>query len=108
MGNNDGNDQEDLKRDQQLTFNLKWRDLLDPDSENLLAVGLTGLFAWATVQVLWQLFFISVEYLLLLSSTLSLLLFFFSYSVRTKKPNRNWTNRFDYLCGRFDFDSLLS
>ncbi|KAF8395343.1 hypothetical protein HHK36_019289 [Tetracentron sinense] len=54
------NGQEDLKRDWKPIFNLRWRDLLDPDPENILAVGLTGLLTWASVQVLWQLFFISV------------------------------------------------
>ncbi|KAF6152506.1 hypothetical protein GIB67_023200 [Kingdonia uniflora] len=63
VGNNGSNGKEDLKRDQPPTFNPKWRDLLDPDPENLLTVGLTGLLAWASVQVLWQLFFISVAIL---------------------------------------------
>lgn len=42
---------------------FRWRDVLDPDPENLLAVALTGLLTWASVQVLWQLFFISVAIL---------------------------------------------
>ncbi|KAL3520833.1 hypothetical protein ACH5RR_018985 [Cinchona calisaya] len=46
-------------------FNLKWVDLLlDPDPENVVAVGLTGVLAWASVQVLWQLFVISIAILL--------------------------------------------
>lgn len=49
----------DLKRDGR----LKWRDLLDPDPENILSIGLTGLLTWASVQVLWQLFFISLAIL---------------------------------------------
>lgn len=46
-------------------LNLKWVDmLLDPDPENIVAVGLTGVLAWASVQVLWQLFVISVAIVL--------------------------------------------
>ncbi|KAL3642008.1 hypothetical protein CASFOL_012823 [Castilleja foliolosa] len=46
-------------------FNLKWLDLvLDPDPDNIAAVGLTGLLTWASVQVLWQLFVISAAILL--------------------------------------------
>ncbi|GAB2220587.1 hypothetical protein Droror1_Dr00008248 [Drosera rotundifolia] len=42
-------------------LNLDWaRLLLDPDPDNILAVGLTGLLAWASVQVLWQLLVVSV------------------------------------------------
>lgn len=53
--------EEDVKRDGRPTFNLRWADLvLDPDPDNILAVGLTGLLAWASAQVLWQLFFISL------------------------------------------------
>lgn len=44
---------------------IRWRELLlDPDPDNVLAVGLTGVLAWASVQVLWQLFFISLAILL--------------------------------------------
>ncbi|GLT50923.1 hypothetical protein SLA2020_243780 [Shorea laevis] len=53
----------DLKKDRQPAFNFRWGDLLDPDPDNILAVGLTGLLAWASAQVLWQLFFISVAIL---------------------------------------------
>ncbi|KAK9284041.1 hypothetical protein L1049_012301 [Liquidambar formosana] len=63
-GGDDGsNGGDDLKRDRRPIFNLKWRDLLDPDPNNILAVGLTGLLTWASVQVLWQLFFISLAIL---------------------------------------------
>ncbi|RDX91731.1 hypothetical protein CR513_26238, partial [Mucuna pruriens] len=44
-----------------LGFN--WRTLLDPDPDNILALGLTGLLTWASVQVLWQLLFISLAIL---------------------------------------------
>ncbi|XP_027162078.1 uncharacterized protein LOC113762715 [Coffea eugenioides] len=46
-------------------LNLKWVDLLlNPDPDNVAAVGLTGVLAWASVQVLWQLFVISIAILL--------------------------------------------
>ena len=47
--------EEDLKKeeDQRPRFNLRWVELLlDPDPENILAVGLTGLLTWASVQIL--------------------------------------------------------
>ncbi|PIA43343.1 hypothetical protein AQUCO_01900012v1 [Aquilegia coerulea] len=57
--NNGINDQEDFKKDQQKpVINFSWKDLLNPDPENLLAVGLTGVLTWASLQVLCQLFFI--------------------------------------------------
>lgn len=57
-GSNGGDD--DLKKERGPVFNIKWTELLiDPDPDNILAVALTGLLAWASVQVLWQLFFIS-------------------------------------------------
>ncbi|XP_059625385.1 uncharacterized protein LOC132268571 [Cornus florida] len=60
-GNNNNGGGEDVKRDQRPRFNLRWVDLLvDPDPDNILAVGLTGLLTWASVQVLWQLLFISL------------------------------------------------
>ncbi|KAM0001749.1 hypothetical protein Hdeb2414_s0005g00175451 [Helianthus debilis subsp. tardiflorus] len=38
-------------------LNFRWRELiLDPDPDNVVAVGLTGALVWAGVQVLWQLF----------------------------------------------------
>ncbi|CAH9129743.1 unnamed protein product [Cuscuta epithymum] len=52
------------KNNMQATLNLKWVELLlDPDPENIVAVGLTGLLAWAGVQILWQLFVISLAIL---------------------------------------------
>ncbi|XP_008775193.1 uncharacterized protein LOC103695603 [Phoenix dactylifera] len=54
----------DLKRDRRPAFNVRWRDLLYPDPENMVAIGLTGLLTWAGVQVLWQLFFISIAIIL--------------------------------------------
>ncbi|CAL5439004.1 unnamed protein product [Camellia sinensis] len=58
---NVGDEEERNRRNGRPAFNLRWGDLLlDPDPDNILAVGLTGLLAWASVQVLWQLFFISV------------------------------------------------
>ncbi|KAG6404565.1 hypothetical protein SASPL_136815 [Salvia splendens] len=46
-------------------LNLRWKDLLlDPDPDNIVAVGLTGLLTWASVQVLWQLVVISAAIVL--------------------------------------------
>lgn len=45
-------------------LNLRWRDVLYPDPENIVAIGLMGLLTWVSVQVLGQLFFISVAILL--------------------------------------------
>ncbi|KAL2326695.1 hypothetical protein Fmac_025753 [Flemingia macrophylla] len=42
-----------------LGFNFNWSTLLDPDPDNVLALGLTAILTWASVQVLWQLLFIS-------------------------------------------------
>ncbi|CAK7355535.1 unnamed protein product [Dovyalis caffra] len=55
MGNGSSNNSGgggDLKKDQPPPFNnIKWGDLLlKPDLENNLAIGLTGLLAWASVQ----------------------------------------------------------
>ena len=33
--------------------------LLDPDPDNVLSVGLTGLLTWASAQVVWQLLAVS-------------------------------------------------
>lgn len=44
-------------------FGFNWNTLLDPDPDNVLALGLTGLLTWASVQVLWQLLFISLAIL---------------------------------------------
>ncbi|KAD2804718.1 hypothetical protein E3N88_38095 [Mikania micrantha] len=67
----DGNGEEDddLKKnkggDERPRFNLRWTELLfDPDPDNVVAVGLTGVLAWASVQVLWQLFVISFAILI--------------------------------------------
>lgn len=69
--NNNGNDEEeeDMKKkgeeDERPRFNLRWTELLfDPDPNNVVAVGLTGVLAWASVQVLWQLFVISFAILI--------------------------------------------
>ncbi|CAL1386913.1 unnamed protein product [Linum trigynum] len=44
--------------------NVNWVSLLlDPDPDNVVAVGLTGLLTWASVSVLWQLFTISLAIL---------------------------------------------
>ncbi|XP_023549272.1 uncharacterized protein LOC111807677 [Cucurbita pepo subsp. pepo] len=60
-GSNGG---DDLRKERGPVFNIKWAELLiDPDPDNILAVALTGLLAWASVQVLWQLFFISLAIL---------------------------------------------
>ncbi|XP_074355463.1 uncharacterized protein LOC141695107 [Apium graveolens] len=58
-------DKEDSKKDNEMPkFNFRWVDLvLDPDPQNIVAVALTGLLTWASVQVLWQLFFISLAIL---------------------------------------------
>lgn len=59
--NNNG---DDVEKDRRPGFNLKWGDILNPDPDNILAVGLTGLLTWASVQVLWQLLAISLAILL--------------------------------------------
>ncbi|KAG8390524.1 hypothetical protein BUALT_Bualt01G0092500 [Buddleja alternifolia] len=59
------NGEEEKVKNGRPRLNLKWRDLvLDPDPDNIVAVGLTGLLTWASVQVLWQLFVISAAILL--------------------------------------------
>ncbi|KAK1311208.1 hypothetical protein QJS10_CPA08g01587 [Acorus calamus] len=55
------NGQDDLGR---ILGSWRWTDLIKPDGENIVAVGLAGLLAWASAQVLWQLFYISVAILL--------------------------------------------
>lgn len=46
------------------TGGIRWQELLlSPDPDNVLAVGLTGILAWASLQVLWQLVFISLAIL---------------------------------------------
>ncbi|GMI90401.1 hypothetical protein like AT4G40045 [Hibiscus trionum] len=59
-----GNDGGDSRDDRRSIFNFRLGDLLDPDPENIVALGLTGLLTWASVQVLWQLFLISGAILL--------------------------------------------
>ncbi|XP_019059415.1 PREDICTED: uncharacterized protein LOC104824894 [Tarenaya hassleriana] len=46
-----------------LGFNLRWGDLLNPDPDNFVAIGLAGVLTWASVQVLSQLLFISLAIL---------------------------------------------
>ncbi|ONI21756.1 hypothetical protein PRUPE_2G086600 [Prunus persica] len=60
-----GGGDDDLRENQRPLFgNIRWGDLLlDPDPNNILAVGLTGLLTWASVQVLWQLVFIALAIL---------------------------------------------
>ncbi|KAH0980979.1 hypothetical protein GBA52_008156 [Prunus armeniaca] len=60
-----GGRDDDLRENQRPLFgNIRWGDLLlDPDPNNILAVGLTGLLTWASVQVLWQLVFIALAIL---------------------------------------------
>nr|XP_027102604.1 uncharacterized protein LOC113723834 [Coffea arabica] len=53
---------EGLKDDNNTNSNGIYGDNGDPD--NVVAVGLTGVLAWASVQVLWQLFVISIAILL--------------------------------------------
>ncbi|XP_057789391.1 uncharacterized protein LOC131006233 [Salvia miltiorrhiza] len=56
---------EEKVNDERPRLNLKWADLLlDRDPDNIVAVGLTGLLTWASVQVLWQLFVISAAIVL--------------------------------------------
>ncbi|KAG5574864.1 hypothetical protein H5410_054998 [Solanum commersonii] len=60
-GSNNGNDDGGGKP----RLNLRWMDLLlDPDPDNIVAVGLTGLLTWASVSILWQLFVIALAILL--------------------------------------------
>ncbi|KAJ0545934.1 hypothetical protein HanOQP8_Chr08g0278391 [Helianthus annuus] len=69
-GKGNGEEDDDVKKkskggDERPRFNLKWSELLfDPDPDNVVAVGLTGVLAWASVQVLWQLFVISFAILI--------------------------------------------
>ncbi|KAL8518154.1 hypothetical protein ACS0TY_009486 [Phlomoides rotata] len=60
-GNGDGGTVEDGRP----KLNFRWVDLLlDRDPDNLVAVGLTGLLTWASVQVLWQLLVVSTAILI--------------------------------------------
>ena len=53
-GSDGGGSDDDLGKNQRPLFdNIRWGDLLlDPDPNNVLVVGLTGLLTWASVQVL--------------------------------------------------------
>ncbi|XP_054786820.1 uncharacterized protein LOC129293042 [Prosopis cineraria] len=51
-------------KDRRPIFDFDLRSLLDPDPDNVLALCLTGLLTWASVQVLLQLCFISLAILL--------------------------------------------
>lgn len=56
---------DDRRRSSPLINLRRWRDLvLSADPENIAAVGLTGLLAWASVQALFQLLFISLAIVL--------------------------------------------
>jgi len=61
---NGSNEQEEKVNDwsnqRRPILGFNWRTLLDPDPDNVLALGLTGILTWASVQVLWQLLFISL------------------------------------------------
>ncbi|XP_062098055.1 uncharacterized protein LOC133803925 isoform X2 [Humulus lupulus] len=65
-GISDDDGDESGKENRRTIFSgIRWGDLvLSPDPDNILAVGLTGLLTWASVQVLWQLLFISLAILL--------------------------------------------
>ncbi|ONK56905.1 uncharacterized protein A4U43_C10F14500 [Asparagus officinalis] len=63
-GGGEGEGEGEAKQRRAPSLNLRWRELLDPDPENIVAIALTGLLTWASVQVLGQLFFISIAILL--------------------------------------------
>ncbi|KAJ1703547.1 hypothetical protein LUZ63_003326 [Rhynchospora breviuscula] len=63
-GNGGGGGGLDERRRSPLIDLRRWRDLLSADPENIAAVGLTGLLAWASVQALFQLIFISLAIVL--------------------------------------------
>ncbi|CAH2076080.1 unnamed protein product [Thlaspi arvense] len=56
VSNDDG---DGSKKDLFAGFSFRWGDLLNPDPDNFVAVGLAGALTWASLQVLSQLFFIS-------------------------------------------------
>ncbi|TKY53467.1 hypothetical protein E2542_SST24999 [Spatholobus suberectus] len=53
----------DWSKQERAFLGFNWSTLLDPDPDNVLALGLTGILTWASVQVLWQLLFISLAIL---------------------------------------------
>ncbi|KAK4279558.1 hypothetical protein QN277_011323 [Acacia crassicarpa] len=60
-----GEDKDNSSKDRRpFFFNFNLGTLLDPDPDNVLALCLTGLLTWASVQVLWQLLFISLSIVL--------------------------------------------
>jgi len=64
-----GDDEEYLREkgggDELPGVNLRWSELLlDPDRDNVVAVGLTGALAWAGIQVLRQLFMVAMATLI--------------------------------------------
>ncbi|XP_057981522.1 uncharacterized protein LOC131166909 [Malania oleifera] len=63
-GDDEEEERKEPKMNGRLRFNLRWGDLLEPNPDNILAIGLTGVLAWASVQVLWQIFFVSLAILL--------------------------------------------
>ncbi|XP_019414074.1 PREDICTED: uncharacterized protein LOC109325916 isoform X2 [Lupinus angustifolius] len=67
MNGSNGEEEDDVNnssKQKRPIFSFNWSTLLDPDPENILALGLTGLLTWASVQVLWQLLFISLAIIL--------------------------------------------
>ncbi|KAL1361945.1 hypothetical protein AAHE18_03G042600 [Arachis hypogaea] len=52
-------DKKNFSKERRTIFSLSWNSLFDPDPDNVVALGLTGILTWASVQVLWQLLFIS-------------------------------------------------
>jgi hypothetical protein len=58
-------DLDERRRSSPLIDLRRWKDLLlSADPENIATVGLTGLLAWASVQALFQLLFISLSIVL--------------------------------------------
>ncbi|XP_019087265.1 PREDICTED: uncharacterized protein LOC104720941 [Camelina sativa] len=56
-GNRPVSSDDSTKKDQFGGFSFKWRELLNPDQDNFVAVALAGVLTWASLQVLSQLFF---------------------------------------------------
>lgn len=58
--NNNGDVEDEVPR-----VNLRWSELvLDPDRDNVVAVGLTGALVLAGVRVLWKLFVVTMAILI--------------------------------------------